>query len=154
MPEPSHSGPSGNGLPVQTARVDIGGTVARADAVRADRDDPSVIADELGRIMTWSERHERLVSRLILVLALTAIVDIAGSFAVYAFEHGTRGGDIHSLGDAFFFTTVQLLTVSSQIKNPLTAGGRIVDVVLELWAVIVVAGSAGAIASFFQSADR
>jgi hypothetical protein len=49
---------------------------------------------------------------------------------------------------------VQLLTVSSQIKNPLTTGGRIVDVVLELWAVIVVAGSAGALASFFQSADR
>jgi hypothetical protein len=30
----------------------------------------------------------------------------------------------------------------------------IVDVVLELWAVIIVAGSAGALASFFQSADR
>ena len=42
---------------------------------------------------------------------------------------------------------MQLLTVSSQIKNPLTAGGRIVDVVLEVWAVIVVAGSAGAIAT-------
>jgi len=49
---------------------------------------------------------------------------------------------------------VQLLTVSSQIRNPLTAGGRVVDVGLELWAVIVVAGSAGAIASFFQAADR
>jgi hypothetical protein len=52
-----------------------------------------------------------------------------------------------------FFTTVQLLTVSSQIKNPLTPWGRVVDVVLELWAVVVVAGSAGAIATFFQSAD-
>ena len=49
---------------------------------------------------------------------------------------------------------MQLLTVSSQIRNPLTAGGRVVDVGLELWAVIVVAGSAGAIASFFQAADR
>ena len=49
---------------------------------------------------------------------------------------------------------MQLLTVSSQIKNPLTAWGRVVDVVLEIWAVIVVAGSAGAIASFFQTADR
>ena len=112
-----------------------------------------MVGDELGRIMSWSERHRRLVSRLILVLALTAVVDLVGSFAVYAFEHGARGGDIHSVGDAFFFTTVQLLTVSSQIRNPLTAGGRIVDVVLELWAVIVVAGSAGAIASFFQSSD-
>ena len=34
---------------------------------------------------------------------------------------------------------MQLLTVSSQIRNPLTTGGRITDVFLELWAVIVVA---------------
>ena len=58
-----------------------------------------------------------------------------------------------SLGQALFFTTVQLLTVSSQLKNPVTPGGRAVDVVLELWAVVVVAGSAGAIAAFFQKGD-
>jgi len=45
------------------------------------------------------------------------------------------------------------LTVSSQLRNPLTAPGRIIDVVLELWAVLVVAGSAGALAAFFQNAD-
>ena len=72
---------------------------------------------------------------------------------MYLLERGAKGSDIHSFGDAVFFSTVQLLTVSSQIKNPLTAGGRIVDVGLELWAVIVVAGSAGAIATFFQSGD-
>jgi hypothetical protein len=43
--------------------------------------------------------------------------------------------------------------VSSQIKNPLTTAGRIVDIFLEIWAVIVVAGSAGAIASFFETGD-
>ena len=89
-----------------------------------------------------------------MVLALTAVVDAAGTVAEYFFERGAAGSEIHSLGDALFFTTVQLLTVSSQIKNPLTTGGRVVDVLLELWAVIVVAGSAGAIASFFQTADR
>jgi hypothetical protein len=104
--------------------------------------------------MTWSDHHKRLFVRLALVLTLTAVVDLVGTVAEYLFEHGAAGTDIHSLGDALFFTTVQLLTVSSQIKNPLTTGGRIVDVVLELWAVIVVAGSAGAIASFFQAADR
>jgi len=44
--------------------------------------------------------------------------------------------------------------VSSQLRNPVTAAGRVVDVVLEVWAVIVVAGSAGAMAAFFQVADR
>jgi hypothetical protein len=112
-----------------------------------------VLHDELVRIMSWQERHRRLVGRLLLVLVLTLFVDGLGTVAIYIFERGARGGDIHTIGDALFFTTVQLLTVSSQIRNPLTTGGRIVDVALELWAVIVVAGSAGALAAFFQGGD-
>ena len=104
--------------------------------------------------MTWEDRHRVLMQRLAIVLVLTALLDVAGTIAEYALETGVAHGDIHSFGDALFFTTVQLLTVSSQIRNPLTAWGRVVDVVLELWAVIVVAGSAGAIASFFQTGDR
>ncbi len=104
--------------------------------------------------MRWEERHRILVGRLLLVLVLTAAIDVVGTVLEYFLERGVQGGDINSFGDAAFFTTVQLLTVSSQIRNPLTASGRIVDVLLEVWAVIVVAGSAGAIASFFQTADR
>jgi hypothetical protein len=125
-----------------------------AGAVRRLRDDPCVVHDELLRIMNWGDRHRRLVSRLLLVLILTLIVDAVGTVLVYSFEQGVRGGEIHTFGDALFFTTVQLLTVSSQIRNPLTTGGRIVDVLLEVWAVIVVAGSAGAVAAFFQGGDR
>jgi hypothetical protein len=62
--------------------------------------------------------------------------------------------EIYTIGQALFFVTTQLLTVSSSMANPLTVAGRVVNVVLELWAVLVVAGSAGAIASFFQSSDR
>ena len=113
-----------------------------------------VLHDELIRIMTWEERHRRLVGRLLIVLILTLIVDAIGTVFVYIFERGVRGGDIHTFGEALFFTTVQLLTVSSQIRNPLTTAGRIVDVLLEVWAVLVVAGSAGAIAAFFQVADK
>lgn len=112
-----------------------------------------MVGDELARLFTWEERHRRLVARLLVVLAATVVVDAVGSVAIYFLELHARNGDIHGFGDAVFFTTVQLLTVSSQIRNPLTAGGRIVDVVLEIWAVIVVAGSAGAVATFFQSSD-
>jgi hypothetical protein len=112
-----------------------------------------VIREELGRLLRWEERHRRLVARLLLVLAATTVVDASGSVAVWASETNVHGGDIHGFGDALFFTTVQLLTVSSQIRNPLTAAGRVVDVILELWAVVVVAGSAGAIAAFFQKGD-
>ncbi len=110
--------------------------------------------EELARLLTWEERHRRLVGRLVLVLVATAAIDVVATVAVYFLERNAHGSDIQSLGDALFFSTVQLLTVSSQIKNPLTAGGRIVDVVLEIWAVVVVAGSAGAVAAFFQSGDR
>src|SRR3954462_3712331 len=102
-----------------------------------------MIRDELRRLGTWEERHRRLVSRLLLVFLLTAVVDGVGSVLVYSFERGPKQSDIHSFFDAVFFTTVQLLTVSSQIKNPLTIAGRLVDLFLEVWAVLVVAGSAG-----------
>jgi len=109
-----------------------------------------MIHEELARLTTYTERHRRLYARLALVFAATAVIDLVGTIAIYLLERKTAHTDIHTFGDALFFTTVQLLTVSSQIRNPLTPGGRIVDVALEVWAVIVVAGSAGAIASFFQ----
>ena len=112
-----------------------------------------MIREELSRLATWEERHRRLLARLLLVLLVTALIDALGTVAMYFLERHAAHTEISSVGDALFFTTVQLLTVSSQIKNPLTPAGRVVDVVLEIWAVIVVAGSAGAIASFFQSAD-
>ena len=101
--------------------------------------------------MRWEERHRRLLARLALILLATLVVDAVGSVLIYFFERHAQQTEITSFGDAVFFTTVQLLTVSSQLKNPLTSAGRVVDVVLEVWAVVVVAGSAGAIASFFQS---
>jgi hypothetical protein len=109
-----------------------------------------VISEELNRIWTWEERHRRLLARLVIVVAATIVIDAVGSILVYFLERGAHGTEIGSFGDAVFFTTVQLLTVSSQIKNPLTPWGRVVDVVLEVWAVIVVAGSAGAMAAFFS----
>lgn len=112
-----------------------------------------MVSDEIRRLGTWGERHRRLVSRLAVVLIATLVVDAIGTALMYAFERHVQGGDVHNLFDAFFFTTVQLLTVSSQIRNPLTTAGRVVDIFLEVWAVIVVAGSAGAVATFFQTGD-
>ena len=112
-----------------------------------------MVTEEARRLATWGDRHRALIARLTLVLIATLLVDAIGTALIYAFEHDPHKGDIHNVFDAFFFTTVQLLTVSSQIRNPLTTAGRIVDIFLELWAVIAVAGSAGAIATFFQAAD-
>jgi hypothetical protein len=108
-----------------------------------------VLAAELRRLLTWGERHRRLTARLTLALLSTLLVDAICTILVWEFESGVNGGDIHGFGDALFFSTVQLLTVSSQIRNPLTASGRIVDVFLEAWAIVVVAALAGTFAAFF-----
>ena len=49
-----------------------------------------------------------------------------------------------------FWTTTQLLTVSSQVKNPISAGGRVLDVFMEIYAITVIATLAGGIGSFLQ----
>jgi drug/metabolite transporter superfamily protein YnfA len=113
-----------------------------------------VIREELRRLGQWEERHRRLLARIAIAFLLTAAVDVAGSILIWLFERHAPQTDIHGIGDAFFFTTVQLLTISSQIKNPLTAAGRVVDVALEVWAIVVVASLAGSFASFFSSVDR
>ena len=113
-----------------------------------------MLRQELENLRGWQAHHHRLVARLLLILVGTLIVDAAGTILVYLTERHARGTDIHTLGNAFFFTTVQLLTVSSQIRNPFTTLGRAIDILLELWAVLVVAGSAGAFAAFLQDADR
>jgi glucose uptake protein GlcU len=89
----------------------------------------------------------------LLALALSVVVFAVGTVLIWALENGHQGGDIHGFGDAAFFTAVQLLTVSSQMKNPLTSGGRVVDVGLEMWAVFVVTAVAGSFATFFGSGD-
>ena len=112
-----------------------------------------VIREELTRLFTWQERHRRLAARLIIAFVLTLVVLAAGSVLIWIFESGKKGGDIHGFGEAVFFTSVQLLTISSSITNPVTAAGKVVDVALEMWAIFVVTAIAGSFASFFSSGD-
>src|SRR5689334_24446319 len=115
----------------------------------AERPGP-VIREELTRLFTWEERHRRLAARLLIAFALTLLVLAVGSVLIWVFESGVKGGDIHGYGDAVFFTAVQLLTISSAITDPLTTGGKVVDVALEMWAI---SGVADSFASFFISGD-
>jgi hypothetical protein len=76
------------------------------------------VSEELRRLSSVEERHRRLLARLTLVVAATAVIDVCAAAAIYFLERHA------SVGQAFFFTTVQLLTVSSQLKNPITPAGR------------------------------
>lgn len=109
---------------------------------------------EVRRLATWGDRHRRLVYRLTIALVATLVVVLICAALMLVLERDAKQSEIHSYWDAFFFATVQSLTVSSQLKNPVTTGGRIVDIVLEIWALVVVTGSAGSFASFFMAADE
>lgn len=113
-----------------------------------------MVVEELRRLLTWSERHRRLLARIAIAFGLSAVVDLACAALMWSFEGGAKGSDIHGFGDAIFFATVQILTVSSAFRNPITGGGQAVDVVLEFWAIFVVTAVAGSFASFFSTGDQ
>jgi hypothetical protein len=106
---------------------------------------------ELLRVVAGdTETHRELRGRVGAIVTITLVVDVIGTLLVLHFEHGAPNSQVTNLGDALFWTTAQLLTVSSQLSAPLTTGGRIVDVFLEMYAVAVVATLAGAWGSFFH----
>lgn len=109
--------------------------------------------EEIRRLATWGERHRRLLARLLIALILSAGVACLGAVAIWLLERNAKGTDIHTFGEGLFFSTVQVLTISSSLKNPLTTAGRVVDVLLEVWAVFVITAVGGSFASFFQTGD-
>jgi hypothetical protein len=94
--------------------------------------------------------HLHLRERLGAIALATIGVDALGSFLEYHLERHVGRTEIHNFGDAVFWTTTQLLTVSSQLPNPLSTGGRAVDVFLQIWAISVVAALAGSFGAFFH----
>lgn len=112
-----------------------------------------MVGEELRRLVTWSERHRRLLARILIAVGLSLVVDLVCGILMWHFEKGLHGSAIHGLEDAYFFATVQILTVSSSLPNPVTHAGQIVDVVLEVWAIFVVTAVAGSFASFFSTGD-
>ena len=113
-----------------------------------------MLGEELRRLITWSERHRRLLARLIIAVCLSVVVDLAGALLIWSLESGVNGSSIHGFGDALFFSTVQIVTISSSFANPVTHAGQVVDVILEFWGIFVVTAIAGSFASFFMSGDQ
>jgi hypothetical protein len=95
--------------------------------------------------------HLHFRQRVMGIALASLAIDIVGALLIYFFERGKASPNgIGTFGDAIFWTTAQLLTVSSQMPNPVTTGGRIVDLVLELWAITAVTALAGSFGAFFH----
>ena len=84
------------------------------------------------------------------VFAASVVIDLLAAVAIYFLERGRTQTGIHTFGDALFWTSAQMLTVSSQMPNPVTTGGKIIDLFLEFWAITAVTASAGSFAAFFH----
>ena len=94
--------------------------------------------------------HRRLRDHLVTIAVATIGIDLICATQAFLLERHSQETEIKTFGSAVFWTTTQLLTVSSQIKNPISAGGRALDVFMEIWAVTVIATLAGALGSFLQ----
>ncbi|MCW3049996.1 MAG: hypothetical protein JWO74_4280 [Solirubrobacterales bacterium] len=100
--------------------------------------------------------HHHLRDRLVAVALFTVAVDLVCAVLALLLERHAPQTEVKSFGSALFWTSTQLLTVSSQFKNPITTGGRVLDVFMEAYAITVVATLAGSFGSFLhrRSSER
>ena len=94
--------------------------------------------------------HLHLRARIAFVVGATILVDAIASMLIFLFERHASGTEITNLGDAVFWTSTQLLTVSSQLPNPISTPARALDVLIQAYAISVVAVLAGSFGAFFH----
>jgi hypothetical protein len=98
-----------------------------------------------------SHTHRFLRARLTFLVAATLALDAIATVAMFLLEHDRPDSGFDDLGGAMFWVSAQLTTVSSQMPNPVTTPGRVLDVVLEVWAITVAATLAASLAAFFRA---
>jgi len=108
-------------------------------------------AREIGKVArAATPTHRRLREHLVTIAVYTIAIDVLCALAAFVLERHAPQTEIKTLTDAAFWTTTQLLTVSSSLKNPVSTGARILDVAMEIYAITVVGALAGAFGSFIQ----
>jgi hypothetical protein len=92
--------------------------------------------------------HARLRDSLVGIALATIGIDLICAVLALVFEQHADQTQIKSFGSALFWTSTQLLTVSSSIQNPISTPGRVLDVAMEVYAITVIATLAGAMGTF------
>jgi hypothetical protein len=101
-----------------------------------------------GVLRAETPTHGRLRDRLVAIALVTVGVDVICAALAFLFEHDQQQTQIRSVGSALFWTTTQMLTVSSNLQNPISFAGRVLDVVMEIYAITVIGSLAGALGAF------
>ena len=125
----------------------------RASAMKAGSHIKNANREMIAVVQGQTKTHTHLRRRLLTILALTAIASLVCTLVVYFTERGARGTEIHSLFDAFLFSTSQLLTASS-VAAPKTDFGKVLELFFDIWAITVVATLAGSFGAFFHARSK
>ncbi len=98
--------------------------------------------------------HGRLRDSLVVIAVATIVIDVICAVLALVLEDGAKQSQIASFGSAIFWTSTQLLTVSSSFQNPVSTGGRILDVGMEAYAVTVIASLAASVGAYMVKRGR
>jgi hypothetical protein len=104
----------------------------------------------LRRLREPRSANELLVTRLTVLAMVTVILVIAGSYVFYRLERSAPGSEVTTYGDALFWTSSQISTISSSLANPISTGGRIFAVITDLASIAVVSLLFGSIAQHIR----
>jgi hypothetical protein len=107
-----------------------------------------LVAEVRDVVRARTPTHGHLRDRLLAIVVVTVGIDVICAVLALVFEQGQKQTQIKSFGSALFWTTTQLLTVSSSIQNPISFPARVLDVVMEAYAITVIASLAGALGAF------
>ncbi len=91
-----------------------------------------------------------LRNRLVTALVATLIVDVLASVTMFLLEGEASSTALDSFGDALYWTTSQLTTVSSTMPNPVTGVGQVITVLVNVYSITVVSTLAGMFGAFFH----
>ena len=86
------------------------------------------------------------------VVILTVLVIFGGAAGMYAFESGVAGGGIHDYGSALWWTAMIMTTMGSEYW-PHTAEGRVLCLILSIYAFTILGYVTASLASFFVDRD-
>jgi hypothetical protein len=101
----------------------------------------------------WAVAQRRFRTRVAKLAGASIVLDLVAAGLAKLFENGAAHAFSTYFG-ALFWTTTQLLTVSSQLPNPERTATKVLDVILEAWAIIVVASLAATFADLLHNRTR
>ena len=93
--------------------------------------------------------HRQLRNRLLALFFVTVVMTLLFALGMYLIEHNARGADIHSYATAVYWSTAQLLTYGSSLSDPVTHGGRILEVVMDVYGLVVIGTLTASIGAYF-----